>query len=270
MSRMPAWRPCLTCGDEFIVAKFRPAQAYCSDRCRGRRLDPAWRTCGHCERSYQARATRVRKGEGLQYCSRECAYGDGESWRRKARSERLTAEIETLRYWARRPLLGDCGVCGRTYRRVQHNQEHCSRSCSYETMKRRAMARSRAQYERDSGEVECDTCGVKFWAERRSNRRRFCSRRCARDHHNHLRRAVFVEPVPLGYLLERDRGTCQLCGGRVSTGKRWPDPASPSIDHIVPVSLGGVHEKANTQLAHLGCNMSKGNRSAGSQLLCLG
>ena len=54
---------------------------------------------------------------------------------------------------------------------------------------------------------------------------------------------------------------CALCGGRVDFDRKFPDPMSPSIDHIIPVALGG-HPSAldNMQLTHLGCNSSKGNR----------
>jgi 5-methylcytosine-specific restriction endonuclease McrA len=44
----------------------------------------------------------------------------------------------------------------------------------------------------------------------------------------------------------------------------------PSLDHIVPVSLGGTHTWANVQLAHLRCNVSKGNRPANEQLRLVG
>jgi 5-methylcytosine-specific restriction endonuclease McrA len=33
-----------------------------------------------------------------------------------------------------------------------------------------------------------------------------------------------------------------------------------SVDHIVPLSLGGPHTLDNAQLAHLRCNAIKGNR----------
>lgn len=42
------------------------------------------------------------------------------------------------------------------------------------------------------------------------------------------------------------------------TGK--PDRMSKSVDEIVPVSLGGDPlDRSNCRLAHLGCNMDRGN-----------
>lgn len=54
------------------------------------------------------------------------------------------------------------------------------------------------------------------------------------------------------------RGWCGLCGEPIDPDATWPDPAMASVDHIVPVSRGGKHERANVQAAHLGCNVHKG------------
>ncbi|WP_423797180.1 HNH endonuclease [Mycobacteroides abscessus] len=35
---------------------------------------------------------------------------------------------------------------------------------------------------------------------------------------------------------------------------------SASLDHVVPMSLGGDHLSTNVQCAHLKCNMDKGAR----------
>jgi len=45
----------------------------------------------------------------------------------------------------------------------------------------------------------------------------------------------------------------------------WPDPMSPSLDHIQPLqpsdgSEPGLHDPDNVQLAHLSCNARKNNR----------
>lgn len=75
-----------------------------------------------------------------------------------------------------------------------------------------------------------------------------------------MERNSFIEDVGLGYLYERDRGICQLCNQPVDLSLVRPDPMSPAVDHIIPLSKRGEHSKANTQLSHLGCNARKRDR----------
>lgn len=54
---------------------------------------------------------------------------------------------------------------------------------------------------------------------------------------------------------------CILCGKPVDFTKKAPDFFSPSIDHFVPFSRGGDNSLDNLYLAHLGCNIAKGNKT---------
>jgi HNH endonuclease len=65
-------------------------------------------------------------------------------------------------------------------------------------------------------------------------------------------------------VFERDKYRCQICG-RKTTGKA-PNPRSPSLDHIIPMSCGGAHSMDNLQCACLTCNARKGARAANDQL----
>ncbi|WP_339091895.1 HNH endonuclease signature motif containing protein [Variovorax paradoxus] len=56
-------------------------------------------------------------------------------------------------------------------------------------------------------------------------------------------------------VLDRDEWTCQYCGARLFTN----DEAT--VDHIIPVSLGGANEDANMRAACKPCNTTKGQRS---------
>jgi len=83
----------------------------------------------------------------------------------------------------------------------------------------------------------------------------------------HRRRALKAKaatgaPVILTEIAERDSYRCGLCAEPVDMSIAWPDPQSKSLDHVIPLSLGGAHDPTNTQLAHLFCNVSKGNRVA--------
>lgn len=72
-----------------------------------------------------------------------------------------------------------------------------------------------------------------------------------------LKRGAFVEDVDIKVLYERDAGICQLCKNPVDWDLKW-DYFNPSnyktVDHIIPLSEGGEHSYANTQLAHFRCN----------------
>lgn len=75
--------------------------------------------------------------------------------------------------------------------------------------------------------------------------------------HNHKRRAMLAcvpsEPVNIFELFKRDNGVCRICLKPV-------DQKSMSQDHIVPITKGGHDTWANSQLAHLSCNIQKGDK----------
>lgn len=60
-------------------------------------------------------------------------------------------------------------------------------------------------------------------------------------------------------IFERDNWTCGICKTAVDQSLKYPHPLSISLDHIVPLSVGGVHSAENAQCAHLRCNLQKSN-----------
>lgn len=79
-----------------------------------------------------------------------------------------------------------------------------------------------------------------------------------------------VEKFTPAEIFERDRWKCGVCARKVRTDLAYPDPKSASLDHIVPLSEGGEHSRANARLAHLDCNVQRSNRGGGEQLLLVG
>lgn len=77
------------------------------------------------------------------------------------------------------------------------------------------------------------------------------------------RGAAAAEKFTLDYIVQRDRSICHLCRKKV---KR----VEASMDHLIPVSLGGEHTKANVALAHLSCNSRKKTKAMGEQLALFG
>lgn len=80
--------------------------------------------------------------------------------------------------------------------------------------------------------------------------------RAVMDFHSAKRRQIMLglknrERFDRMEIFHRDGGICQICG----------EPANPfmfHVDHIVPISRGGAHNRSNVQTAHPWCNLSKG------------
>jgi HNH endonuclease len=53
-------------------------------------------------------------------------------------------------------------------------------------------------------------------------------------------------------VLHRGGGLCGICGKKVRP--KW------HMDHIIPISKGGIHCYLNLQPSHIRCNLRKGNR----------
>lgn len=53
-------------------------------------------------------------------------------------------------------------------------------------------------------------------------------------------------------------------------GLPYNAPLAASIDHVIPLSVGGDNTRANVQLAHRRCNTAKNNRGGGEQLRLVG
>lgn len=80
---------------------------------------------------------------------------------------------------------------------------------------------------------------------------------------------VWDEDVDVMVLADWQKWKCYLCGKPISKKTKVPDSLSLTLDHLVPLSLGGRHSYANCAAAHFGCNSKKSAGSMNEQLkLC--
>lgn len=96
------------------------------------------------------------------------------------------------------------------------------------------------------------------------NRRKGAQVRRARE------RSVEFEHFHDREIFERDRWRCGICRKRINPSLSHPHPMSASLDHVIPISEGGPHTRANTRAAHFRCNVSRGNRGGSEQLALIG
>lgn len=89
------------------------------------------------------------------------------------------------------------------------------------------------------------------WSDRR--RANYHARRAAK-------KSTAVQVIRPVDVFERDGWVCGICDVVVDPDLVYPDPLSASLDHVVPLSRGGVHQHENVQCAHLVCNTRKGAR----------
>lgn len=202
--------------------------------------------CLYCGKPVQ-QASRGRK---RKYCSDTC---------------RIEAEKEHKRivYVGKRK--EKCDFCGKTL--PKYKTRFCSDLC------RRKHRDIQNGVIHNHGELTkiCPVCGIEFktWRDYKET----CSKRCSNKKHDAERQYKNItvdKDISLEKLAKRDNNICQICGEPVD----WNDYLKtdktfrggnkyPSIDHIRPVSLGGLHAWDNVQLAHRVCNSIKRNRYTG-------
>lgn len=128
-----------------------------------------------------------------------------------------------------------------------------------------------AQWLEYEAEHTCCECGKTFTAHHLTAK--YCSNTCKqKKYRKRIRyKGITIDKnITLRRLARRDHDLCQICGLFVD----WNDYTEtdktivcgdmyPSIDHITPISLGGVHSWDNIQLAHRSCNYRKSNKYIG-------
>lgn len=141
---------------------------------------------------------------------------------------------------------------------------YCSKACQERAKDRRANDAERLERIAARAAIACLYCGASL-AERRATK--YCSLQCAnRDSDRYHRRREMLRsqrtgnPVSFRSIAERDGWRCYLCGDAVDESVRGPHALAPSLDHVVPLSKGGLHAPTNLALAHLGCNRRKSDR----------
>ena len=102
---------------------------------------------------------------------------------------------------------------------------------------------------------------------KRTNPDRIARRRIDKKRRRARKRAAFVENVDVTVHFQWQQGRCYHCGHKIQIDKPSPHPKSLTLDHLIPLALGGDHSYANTAASCWNCNCAiKGDRAIGEQL----
>jgi 5-methylcytosine-specific restriction endonuclease McrA len=230
------------CGQPIAPGRRR----HCSTRCMKaatRKVVLERAECAECGAVFLALPITNEERRGwARYCSPEC-----QAAARRARPRRPPASA--IRY-------AECAECAGVFvHPARKRRRFCSPRCV--AAARRAPRSTPISYD------QCRQCGAAFVCRPRGPLR-YCSRVCRTRYLRPINAARRrsrkagngpVDRITHIALAERDRWRCHLCRRKV-TRRTW------SIDHLIPLSAGGLDRWDNVALAHRSCNVERGTRGA--------
>jgi hypothetical protein len=210
--------------------------------------------CRHCETVFE---WPILPGRPRLYCSTSC---------RRNADKLLAAEKydKERRVW----YFLDCGTCNKPVKTVFKHQRFCSQKCRQQHYSKKAVERYWASRPERKKWV-CGWCNEELWwptqyngscayhddcrkqAKQAENRKKNAKRGGAR---------LSGEKFSHEDVAARDNYVCYLCGDRVDMTISRLDNFGANLDHVIPISRGGVDSFDNVKLTHRICNIKKSNK----------
>lgn len=156
-----------------------------------------------------------------------------------------------------------CESCNTEFLTAFDQQRFCSVSCR---KTKNTMNKSQVYF------YKCQDCQNDFSTSRHLSgvsakpiiRCKACQleRKRIRDRKKTLARqgALSSPRISLELIAKRDHYICHLCNQIVDMDIKRTDKMGATIDHVLPISKGGLDTMENVALAHWICNIRKGNK----------
>jgi len=256
------YRRCCYCREKWKTNG--KAKAYCDKpECKKAHKDWAYTNCKHCGKS--------TKTTHKVFCNYKC----------------LKAHTASVRQVG----MVECAACGKEIERITagpraYSRNFCSRKCQNKDKRKPTILQVKLQILHDCREcgarlvetagsrcvacrtsqakmefmehIDCAYCGIP------TNRRKFCSDRCNNKYQKDKRRTrlkqVSFEPVNDEEVFNHHNYQCHYCSVDLVYPYEHGNTNSATIDHVIPLSKGGKHERGNLVAACLSCNSSKSNK----------
>ena len=243
---------CEFCKEKMKPGTRGPKKRFCSDRCaRGsRRKLPNESTCWFCGTELPKKET---SGFPRRYCDRVCA-----------------SKLRTKQKKEARDRTSKCLVCEISFVGSKAGLKYCGAECRKMGNAIKAAERWRA-YAESRGEFKEWNCGwcnskVKVRSSLQGGKKYHddCAvkARRARNRIKTVRRQGVRSDARITHeeVAERDSFTCYLCGDLVDMSLPRTSRFGATLDHVIPISKGGVDSLDNLKLAHWVCNIRKSDK----------
>lgn len=233
---------CAECGLETkrLATPERKIRAFCNADCRSifYGINKVERACGFCGNVYICNASNNQK----LFCSKSCGA--------KARKNKIK-------------VTRSCLICSESFLTAFDHQRFCSRRCRESNYYLKAYGSSEKPKTYTSTCAWCAESIVKdtpFYHP--THYHRDCAKKAERARYRlkTIKRqgASTGIRISVDELAERDGFICYLCNGQVDMTVPRLSPNGATVDHIVPISRGGLDTLENIKLTHWKCNRAKG------------
>jgi 5-methylcytosine-specific restriction endonuclease McrA len=287
---------CAVCGGYLAPVKGGRRRVTCSPRCKNRLKRDRWKareaagaprqvSCGVAAKTYECLCcgvgfVRKRYASGAysrqtKYCTRECAFEHSRTGIRKRPEVQERRRHESLADWFLSwgddvyPVVSVCGHCGGEFRRTRSEDKGVPASLCFEckfTIETFPCKRCGEQCDKKHKLHKAGCCSACRLEQKRRRKNRQREKWGRNDRKRCRKYGVPYTHLDRKQVFARDNWECQLCGNGLLRKYTRIDgvvePLSPTIDHIIPLSLGpGVspgHVWGNVQAACWECNTRKG------------
>lgn len=261
-------KPCAECTRVKLMSDFDRRGCGYSKTCKscaGTVVPPGHKRCTRCKEvkpfsEFNEHGVRRGRRELKSGC-RECLTGAARTrYAEDAEYRAVLAERKSQRYQSKSAEINAAAKAARDARTPEQVERDRQKARDRYTADREKVYAQNARWR--AANPERHRANARAWAARhrqanpdqvREVGRRAASRRRA------VERGLPSEPYTLAELIERDGPFCVLCGDELDASVAYPDPWSPTVEHLEclswPDSPGDV--LTNVAVAHFTCNTSR-------------
>ena len=206
------------------------------------------RKCIVCQKDFKR---QKRKKDAVRCCSRECGF----QYLRTLRSGKKATPQPKADSSA------ECRHCKATFTTSHKGKAYCSLACVALSAKEKSAKNGASCVgcgaKRAKASAYCQACRVE------NSKRNSATEKATRKART---KKVITAPVSLLEVLTRYGWKCHICQGPIYLIPEGYGQQA-TLDHVVPLALGGWHDLTNLRPAHQSCNSAKGAKYIGQLML---